>query len=354
MKVRNLIFLLTIILLTFLLSFRVMASHTEEVIFPPDSLQMVVVVTPNLKASSGTIQLFEREDALKSWKTVSKPEKVVVGKNGLGWSHKWYALGNGGHKKKEGDKKAPAGFFYLRSVFGYALANDMSHLNMPYRQVNKKIKCIDDVNSKFYNRIIDSSTIRKKDWNSHEDMRRNDNLYRLGIVLDYNTSPIRKGMGSCIFLHLWRSSFKPTVGCTAIAPNFMEKLISWLELEKKPLLVQLPKSTFEKISKNWHLPKKNSEQRVGDDKANKNDTMPGSYPEASSRRLTYNDLPSDKRQLKIMRNEIFARHGYIFKSAAMKKYFNAKAWYNPQFDKVYDFLTPIERYNLKLIKQHDK
>jgi len=247
---------LHIIIFAFFAPFHVLANNQKEkIIFPPDSLQMVVVITPNLNASGGTIQFFEREHAYASWVTVNPLKKIVVGKNGLGWSQDIYTLGYKGSMKREGDKKAPAGLFYLSSVFGYALKNKMKHLKMPYFHADESLICVDDKNSMFYNQIVDSSA-EKKDWKSYEKMKRNDELYRLGVIVDYNTFPTIAGRGSCIFLHIWRNSNKPTVGCTAMAFNLMKKLVSWLEIEKKPVLVQLPQSEFELVSKDWRLPEK--------------------------------------------------------------------------------------------------
>ena len=58
--------------------------------------------------------------------------------------------------------------------------------------------------------------------------------------------------------------------------------------------------------------------------------------------------------LKIMRNEIFARHGYKFKTKDMADYFGAKAWYKPQYDDVTSKLTPIETLNIALIQELEK
>ncbi len=55
-------------------------------------------------------------------------------------------------------------------------------------------------------------------------------------------------------------------------------------------------------------------------------------------------------ELKIMRNEIFARHGYIFKTDAMKRYFSRQPWYRPESDNVVDRLSPIELANVETIK----
>lgn len=50
----------------------------------------------------------------------------------------------------------------------------------------------------------------------------------------------------------------------------------------------------------------------------------------------------------LMRNEIFARHGYTFKREDLKNYFEKQNWYHPK-DKV-DDLSEIEMFNVSIIK----
>ena len=62
-------------------------------------------------------------------------------------------------------------------------------------------------------------------------------------------------------------------------------------------------------------------------------------------------------QIRIARNEIYARHGRIFKSDDLADYFASKSWYTPsvsadQFDNSY--LNSIEIENLKLITAYEK
>jgi len=40
----------------------------------------------------------------------------------------------------------------------------------------------------------------------------------------------------------------------------------------------------------------------------------------------------DKEKLRLMRNEVFARNGYLFKDPELQKYFAGKAWYKPNSD----------------------
>ena len=56
-------------------------------------------------------------------------------------------------------------------------------------------------------------------------------------------------------------------------------------------------------------------------------------------------------ELKIMRNEIFASKGYIFKTNRYKSYFAEQKWYDPKYEEVENELTEIEKANIKLIKQ---
>lgn len=60
-----------------------------------------------------------------------------------------------------------------------------------------------------------------------------------------------------------------------------------------------------------------------------------------------------KHDLKIMRNEIFARHGYIFKTSEMKSYFSTQSWYYGRYDDVSSLLSDLEHKNVALIKSYE-
>lgn len=78
------------------------------------------------------------------------------------------------------------------------------------------------------------------------------------------------------------------------------------------------------------------------------------YKLASKRILTSSDFVNlNKYELKIMRNEIYARYGYIFKTEDMKAYFESQPWYTPKYNDVTFFLTEIEKRNIELIKQYE-
>ncbi len=55
------------------------------------------------------------------------------------------------------------------------------------------------------------------------------------FVIDYNTSPIRKGLGSAIFLHV--SVGAPTAGCVAVSASALTQLMTWLNPTDHPRIV---------------------------------------------------------------------------------------------------------------------
>ncbi|HEY3406416.1 MAG TPA: YARHG domain-containing protein [Ohtaekwangia sp.] len=82
---------------------------------------------------------------------------------------------------------------------------------------------------------------------------------------------------------------------------------------------------------------------------------PGQYPQASQRLLKIIDIQEmDEPELKLMRNEIFARYGHIFKSADLKAHFESQSWYKPVSADVTGQLTDIEKKNADLIKRQEQ
>ena len=74
-----------------------------------------------------------------------------------------------------------------------------------------------------------------------------------------------------------------------------------------------------------------------------------------SKILNLSDLKGKSSQeLRIMRNEYFARHGYIFKDDELTNYFKSQEWYVPEFEYVEDLLNGVEIYNINIIAQAEK
>lgn len=116
------------------------------------------------------------------------------------------------------------------------------------------------------------------------------------------------------------------------------------------------------LNKQWDLinttfPQQNNvapQQVAPSTVTNNSSSTAGNFPQASERLLTSSDLSGmSKQDLKIMRNEIFARHGYIFKTAEMKSYFANQSWYSGQYDDVTSMLSNIEKQNIELVKKYE-
>ncbi len=76
---------------------------------------------------------------------------------------------------------------------------------------------------------------------------------------------------------------------------------------------------------------------------------------ASSALLTEADVKNlRKLDLQIIKNTIFARHGYAFKKQIFRNFFDPVEWYVPIKDNVDNDLTAIENKNVKLLDRFTK
>ena len=67
--------------------------------------------------------------------------------------------------------------------------------------------------------------------------------------------------------------------------------------------------------------------------------------------LSYEDLKGfSKDELRLLRNAIFAKHGYIFKNDDLKNYFGQFTWYAPKYSDINDQLTPVEKKNVDALR----
>ncbi|MEA3371583.1 MAG: L,D-transpeptidase family protein [Campylobacterota bacterium] len=201
------------------------------------SQQIILVVSDDFNSPQAKLECFE--NGLKVCGTID----VNIGKNGLGWGLGEVILEQqeGEALKYEGDKKAPIGVFRLTDIYGYSHTHNYK---LPYLHTSKNLICVDDSNSPFYNQVIESNGDEK----SYEDMKRSDHQYELGIMVAHNQNAIEK-RGSCIFLHVKKDINAPTAGCTAMSLDEIKKIASWLDREKNPILIQIPKSSKDEILK---------------------------------------------------------------------------------------------------------
>lgn len=80
-------------------------------------------------------------------------------------------------------------------------------------------------------------------------------------------------------------------------------------------------------------------------------------PDSAKRKLKKSDLKGlSKEELRIARNEIYARHGRMFDDKKLQKYFDSQSWYDgtvhaSEFSE--DVLSSVEKKNVAFIRQFE-
>ncbi|MDF2177334.1 hypothetical protein P2G88_03630 [Aliiglaciecola sp. CAU 1673] len=233
-----------------ILAICVSASAVADWQLPEDSQQLIVVTSDDWYSYQGDLMTFEKEGG--EWLIQSTRSKVTLGRNGIAWG-----LGlqppQPGIQKHEGDGRSPAGVFSLGTAFGY---QPFSGLKVPYLTTLEHDFCVDVPDSPYYNQIVDfrqTGPIEGVTEPMRRDLAFGDGLYRLGMEVRHNPNNLA-GAGSCIFLHVWRDANAPTAGCTAMPAQVMRKLLMWMDKDKKPLFVLLPRQQYVERELAWGLP----------------------------------------------------------------------------------------------------
>ena len=145
--------------------------------------------------------------------------KCAIGKRGIGI------------KKEEGDLITPKGTFRIQEIFYRKDKLKNFTTKISKKAITKNMGWCDDPSSKKYNKLI------KYPFKfSSEKFFRSDDIYDLILVLNFNSSPIIKGKGSAIFIHIAKKKFSPTIGCIAI--NKFE-LIKVAKLVDKKTIIKI-------------------------------------------------------------------------------------------------------------------
>ena len=133
-----------------------------------------------------------------------------------------------GEKIKEGDNVTPKGIFKITKIYYRADRIKYIKTNIRRIKIKKDMGWCDDPKSKFYN-----MQIKIPNKYSYEKLYRNDNLYDLIAVLNYNTRPILKNKGSAIFIHISNNSYKKTAGCIALKKKNLIYILSKIKKNTK-------------------------------------------------------------------------------------------------------------------------
>lgn len=143
-------------------------------------------------------------------------------------SYSWPCrVGKGGFvpqdEGREGDHKTPLGSYRLR--FGLYRADRLpppkSALN--FRPLRQDDGWCDAESHPAYNRFI-----RRPFAASHEALWRDDGAYDIILVMSHNDDPPKPGLGSAVFLHIAQADDRETLGCIALAPENMVRLLPHL------------------------------------------------------------------------------------------------------------------------------
>ena len=131
-------------------------------------------------------------------------------------------------KRKEGDLITPKGNYSIKNVFYRKDRVKNLKTKLKKNIINKNFGWCDDPKSRKYNQLI------KYPFNySYEKLYRKDRIYDIIIVLDYNINPIKKNLGSAIFIHVTKSNYIRTKGCVAIKKGSLRKLIQLINKNTK-------------------------------------------------------------------------------------------------------------------------
>jgi L,D-peptidoglycan transpeptidase YkuD (ErfK/YbiS/YcfS/YnhG family) len=140
------------------------------------------------------------------------------------------ALGKNGIKKKikEGDNITPKGIFNIKTVYYRKDKIKEILTSIKIEKIKKNMGWCDDPKSNFYNQQI-----RLPNKFNYEKLYRNDHIYDLLGVLNYNTNPVIKNKGSAIFIHIAKNNYKPTAGCVALKKGDLVKLLQTIKKNTK-------------------------------------------------------------------------------------------------------------------------
>lgn len=127
-------------------------------------------------------------------------------------------------QKQEGDGATPTGTLRLVRVLYRADRLAPPRCAVPVEPISPQDGWCDDPNDQAYNQPVTLPYAA-----SHEALWRDDGLYDIIGVLDWNLNPATSGRGSAIFLHIATPDYAPTAGCVALnQPDILKLLASGL------------------------------------------------------------------------------------------------------------------------------
>lgn len=115
-------------------------------------------------------------------------------------------------------------------------------------------------------------------------------------------------------------------------------------------------STKDTVTPNKNITNKDSNTKSDTDTTKINSPDYYIFPKSISEKLLDSDVSVlAKENLPLAKNEIYARHGFAFKTEPFKSYFNKKSWYKPNanFKGSDKEFSDVESYNIQLILKYE-
>ena len=122
---------------------------------------------------------------------------------------------------REGDEKTPIGDFIVR--FGFYRADRLPATPptaLTLRPLREDDGWCDAPDHPAYNRFVQLPFE-----GSHEKLWREDGAYDVVLVISHNDDPPVPGLGSAVFIHIAQPDDRQTLGCVAVTPDIMVRLL---------------------------------------------------------------------------------------------------------------------------------
>ncbi len=144
------------------------------------------------------------------------------------------AIGRSGitARKREGDGATPLANMRFLSGFQKNSLRKLPQTVLKLKRVKRNDGWCDSVGDRNYNRPV-----RLPYQASAEKLLRDDHLYDIALIPDWNIRQRIQNRGSAIFVHLARPAYAPTEGCIALSRRDMERLLPHIS-RKTRLIIQ--------------------------------------------------------------------------------------------------------------------
>tara|TARA_B100001093_G_C25943560_1_gene641901 strand:+ start:16 stop:507 length:492 start_codon:yes stop_codon:yes gene_type:complete len=142
--------------------------------------------------------------------------KCAIGKNGIT------------NNKIEGDKCTPSGIYSIEKIYYRRDRLSLPKLDFQIAPINKNFGWCDDIHSLYYNKFITFPFSH-----SAETLYREDEIYNIVCIINYNTDPVIKNKGSAIFLHIANTNYAGTSGCLALKQDDLIELLQNMDANTK-------------------------------------------------------------------------------------------------------------------------